>query len=178
MNCQQDKRPRPVGRCVDTQSQRREAELYGTVDSPGDPDLKLAGLSLWALSRQFPTSDDYWDSNWLSVRASVEAPGAFIEVSGPWLRTDAIARFKEQLAALDRELGGTAELSCVEPALNVKVVCGKLGHIEVTIEITPDHMTQLHRFMFAIDQTNLTGAMAGCRRILERFPVKSTPGSR
>ena len=87
-------------------------------------------------------------------------------------------RFKEQLATLDRELGGTAELSSDDPALNVKIVCGKLGHVEVTVEITPDHLTQLHRFVFEIDQTYVKGVLAGCRRILERLPIKGIPGSR
>jgi hypothetical protein len=109
--------------------------------------------------------------------ARVEAPGAIVEVSGPSLRNDEIARFKEQLATLDRELEGTAELSCAGPALNVKVICGRLGHVEVTVAITPDQVTQLHRLVFGIDQTYLAGALAGCRRILERFPIKGTPGS-
>jgi hypothetical protein len=42
------------------------------------PDLQLAGLSLWVL--QFPGAEnDYWHENWLNVRVRVEAPGAIVE---------------------------------------------------------------------------------------------------
>ena len=47
-----------------------------------EPDLTLAGLSIWARSREFSESDDHWDGNWIDIRARVEAPGAFVETSG------------------------------------------------------------------------------------------------
>ena len=51
-------------------------ELYG------DPNLKLEGLSIWALARQFPNSEDYWDGNWITIHARVEAPGARVDAQG------------------------------------------------------------------------------------------------
>ncbi|HEX3916013.1 MAG TPA: hypothetical protein VHW60_01655 [Caulobacteraceae bacterium] len=145
---------------------RHPQDLYG------DPDLKLEGLSIWALGRQFPNSEDYWDGNWMTVHAHVEAPGARIDAQRSWLRADEIEGFLEQLEALNRDLKGTAELACMEPTLNVKVTCGSLGHIQVVVEITPDHMTQSHRIDFASDQTYLASAMKGCRAILAKYPVK------
>lgn len=144
-------------------------------DVQGEPDLKLAGLSLWVLKRQFPGADDYWDGNWLDIRAGVEASGAYVEIGGPWLRTDELSRFAEQLTALDRDVTGTAELACMEPALHAKIVCGTLGHMEVTIEISPDHMTQSHQFIFLIDQTYIRHVVADCKRILEGYPVIGRP---
>src|SRR5262245_58281939 len=47
-----------------------------------EPDLKLGGFSLWVFGRQFPDANDYWDGNWLNVRARVEAPGALVEAPG------------------------------------------------------------------------------------------------
>lgn len=78
-----------------------------TVGVDSEADLKLAGLSLWVLKRQFPGADDYWDGNCLNIRACVEAPGAHVEIGGPWLRADELSRFAEQLAALDRDVAGT-----------------------------------------------------------------------
>jgi hypothetical protein len=141
-------------------------------DQYGDPDLKLEGLSVWALGRELPNSEDYWDGNWLVIYAHVEAPGARIDVHGPWLRTDEIERFLEQLEALNRDLKGNAELACMEPTLNVKVACYSLGHIAVTVEITPDYETQTHRVEFYSDQTFLASYIKGCRAILAKFPVK------
>ena len=149
--------------------------MYESVGVHGEPDLKLAGLSLWALQRQFPDANDYWDGNWLNVRASVGASGARVEISGPWLRTDELSRFVEQLAVLSANVKGTAELACMEPALHVKVVCGPLGNMAVIIEITPDHMAQSHQFIFSIDQTYISHVISECKRILERYPVIGQP---
>jgi hypothetical protein len=114
---------------------RHPQELYG------DPDLKLEGLSIWALAREFPNSEDFWDGNWITVHAHVEAPGARVAVRGPWLRSDEVERFLDRLEALNQELKGVAELACIEPTLNVKVTCGSLGHIQIAVEITPDHLS-------------------------------------
>ena len=139
-----------------------------------EPDLTLAGLSIWARSREFSESDDYWDGNWIDIRARVEAPGAFVETSGPWVRSDEIAAFAEELEVLYRDLRGAAEFRCVEPMLGARVVVGVRGNVEVTIEITPDHLAQSHRFEFAIDQSYLGATLSGCRRLLARFPVKGS----
>jgi hypothetical protein len=146
---------------------RHPQELYG------DPDLKFEGLSIWALAREFPNSEDYWDGNWITIHALVEAPGARVDVQGPWLRSDEVERFLIQLEALNRELKGVAELACVEPTLSVKVTCDLLGHVETVVEITPDQLVQSHRFSFSSDQTYLASAMKGCRGILTKYPVKN-----
>lgn len=140
-----------------------------------EPDLKLAGLSLWVRSRQFPDCEDYWDGNWLNIFARVEASGSFVEVSGPFLRNDELAAFAAQLESVQRDLTGEAKLACMEPNLNAKVRCGSLGHIEVVIAITPDHLAQSHEFTFGIDQSYLAPVLRGCRRILERVPVIGAP---
>jgi hypothetical protein len=142
-----------------------------------EPDLTLAGLSIWARSREFSQSDDYWDGNWIDIRARVEAPGSFVETSGPWIRSDEIAAFLRELEALHRDLRGTAELQCMEPMLNAKVAVGVRGQVEVIVEITPDHLTQSHRYEFAIDQSYLGATLSGCRRLLDRFPVKGSPAA-
>jgi hypothetical protein len=144
------------------------------ADMNDEPDVRLGALSLWGRSRQFDASDDYWDGNWIDVRARIDAPGARVETSGPWLRSDEIAAFTKELAALHRDLKGSAELHCMEQVLNVKMVCGVRGEIDVSIELTPDH-SQSHRFEFVLDQSYLEATLAGCRQLLERFPVKGSP---
>ncbi len=137
-----------------------------------EPDITLAGLSLWVQCREFERSEDYWDGNWLYVRARIEAPGAFVEAAGPWLRTDEIEHFADQLTVLHRDLRGSAELPCMEPTLAAKVTCGSRGEVEVVIDLTPDHMTQSHRFEFMIDQSYLAATLRGCRSVLDRFPIR------
>jgi hypothetical protein len=106
------------------------------------------------------------------VRALVETLGSCVEVIGPVVRSDEIAEFTRQLEALSRDLRGTAELKCLEPALQVNVACNSVGHIEVTVAITPDHLWESHRFIFVVDQTYLPATLRGCKRLLDRFPVK------
>jgi hypothetical protein len=139
------------------------------------PDIQLAGLSIWALSRQFPESEDFWDGNWLDVIVRVEASGAFVEVRRPCLRTDEVEAFADQLTLLYRELRGTAELACIEPHVSVKMTCSPLGEVEVIVDLSPDNVTQSHRFVFAIDQSYVPATLAGCRKVLNRFPVKNPP---
>lgn len=136
------------------------------------PDLRLAGLSLWAWNYEFPDSEDYWDGNWLNIDARVEANAAAVKINGVCLRTNEVAAFARQLEELYERVEGTAELSCMEPNLSIKATCDKLGQVEVIVDITPDHMTQKHQFIFSIDQTYLPEVLKGCRQILERFPVK------
>jgi len=145
--------------------------MFEALAVSGEPDLKLLGLSLWALVRAFPESDEDWDRNWINILAIVQAPGSRVEVGGPLLRSNEIAKFTGQLETLYADLRGTAELACIEPALNIKIVCGSNGQMEATINITPDHMTQSHCIVFSLDQSYLPPVISSCKRMLERFPV-------
>jgi hypothetical protein len=47
----------------------------------------------------------------------------------------------------------------------------RLGHLEGEVEITPDHLSQFHRFTLDLDQSYLRALIASCDAILERFPI-------
>ena len=143
----------------------------------GEPDVTIAGLSIWALSWQFPESGDYWDGNWINILALAEAPGAHVSVQGPWLRNDEVVRLRDQLLTVNRDLKGEAELACMEPALSAKLTCKSLGRVEVVVEITPDHLSQAHRFVFELDQTYLGPIILACNRLLARFPLRGHIGA-
>ncbi|CAN5280455.1 hypothetical protein BH10PSE2_BH10PSE2_20740 [soil metagenome] len=141
-----------------------------------DPDLKLGGLSLWVETRERPDDDDYWDGNWLVIRARVEAPGSFVELRGPWLRTDEVASFLAQIEAMSKDLRGQAALAPIEMALKATLEMNSTGQIAVYVEATPDHLSQRHSFHFGFDQTYLPEVLRACRKILARFPVKGSRG--
>jgi hypothetical protein len=145
------------------------------IFAPEDnPDLRLGDLSLWVETRERPENDDYWDGNWLVIRAKVEAPGSLVELRGPWLRTDEVASFLSQVEAMSNDLRGKAELATIETAIKARLEMDSLGHIAAYVEATPDHMSQRHTFHFALDQTHLLEIIRGCRNILQRFPVKGS----
>ena len=84
-----------------------------------EPDLKLQGFSIWIDDREFPDLDDYWDSNWLHIRAVVEASGARVKCDGPILRNTDFDQFRSQLEVLHRSLQGEARLEGLEPNLKL-----------------------------------------------------------
>ena len=136
-----------------------------------EPDLRLGSLSIWVDGRLFPDASDYDDGNWLNVRARMEAPGAVVKCEGAILMTTDIDRFREELVSLNVNLAGEATLASYEPELKATLKALSLGHIEVEVEITPDHLNQFHRFTLGLDQSYLRPLITSCESILDRFPV-------
>ena len=139
-----------------------------------DPSLRIAGLSIWIDNRQFPGASDYYDGNWLNMRARMEAPGATVKCGGSILMTTDVDQFRKELESLSATLTGEATLSSFEPELKVTLRGQQLGHIEAEVEIAPDHLSQFHRFTLDLDQSYLPALITGCEAILERFPVVGT----
>ena len=136
---------------------------------PVEPDLKLGGFSLWVYGREFPDANDYWDGNWLIVRARVGAPGALVEAQGGFIHAPALADFAKQVETLHATLVGEAVLRRMGPNLEMAIRGDSVDHMELRLMITCDHITQAHDFKFDLDQTHLarspslTGAKAFCR---------------
>jgi hypothetical protein len=115
-----------------------------------EPDIKLAGFSVWVFDREFPEANDFWDGNWLNVRVRMEAPGAIVEATGKILRNTELEAFADELASLESTLVGEARLKCMEPNLGVELKATTRGQIDVTVNLTPDHMVQSHKFRFGL----------------------------
>jgi hypothetical protein len=58
-----------------------------------EPDLQIAGLSLWVFGYQFPNTNDFWDGNWLNVRTQVEGNGAVVKHAAPFFARPILSRF-------------------------------------------------------------------------------------
>ena len=85
--------------------------------------------------------------------------------------TTDIKQFRDELGKMAETLKGTAALEPLEPELKITFEIQSRGQIEATVEITPDHLTQRHRFVVHADQSYLPGLIASCDDILTRFPV-------
>jgi len=140
-----------------------------------EPDLRIGGLSLWVAGRQFPDASDYWDGNWLVIRARMEAPGATVQCEGPILTASDVERFRNELAVASATLAGEATLAGLEPELTVRLQVQRLGQVKVEVEITPEHLSQLHRFTVDLDQSYLPAVISSCDAVLDRFPVRGSP---
>ena len=146
-----------------------------TLADLGEPDLKVAGFQLWVHGRQFPESEDYYDGNWLRVTAHCGASGASVWVQGAILMVTDIAGFGNQCAAMLAGDGKSAVLDPFEPELRVSLeTADPLGHVRGQVEITPDHLTQTHRFEFEVDQSYLPGIIEQCSAIVREYPIRGT----
>jgi len=63
----------------------------------------------------------------------------------------------------------------MEPELAVTLTAKGLGHLTMVVAMTPDHLSQAHRFTFTLDQSYLPPVMDSCRTILRQYPVKGQP---
>lgn len=136
------------------------------------PDLTCCTLKLWIISREYPECPDYWDGNWMNAVAHCGGSGASVTVSGPILRLDEIKVFLEELEEMNRTLEGKAELPTLEPNLGLTLEFDDTGHIQGRCTITPDQISQYHRFEFGMDQSYLNGYILECKKILSKFPIK------
>ena len=142
----------------------------------GEADLAFGPMRLWVLCRQWPEAGDAGDADWLVAHARAEAPGAVVEVEGPWLRGADLASFLDQLAALRAGDRDAAELDSTDPGLRLVVTRAGRG-FDLTVDITPEHLTQRHRFEREGDASDLPRIAGAVRRLLERFPVGGDRGA-
>jgi hypothetical protein len=121
--------------------------------------------------REFPTSTDYWDGNWLRVTGYCQGSGSVVRIHGSLIRLTEISGLLRGCEALYERLDGHASLDCIEPYLKIDLVAQTKGHIAIAIEITPDQLTESHRFTSAFDQTFLPPIIGACRAILDKYPI-------
>lgn len=140
----------------------------------GEPHLNLAGLKLRVHGYQYRNVDDYWDGNWLNATAVCSANGATVLVRGGFIRTNEIQDWQYGVDKLLASLKGEAKLECMEPEIAVTLRAKSLGTVEMEVQITPDQLTQEHRFTFAIDQSYLERLSSQCMRLLNAFPVRGS----
>ena len=141
-------------------------------DRSGPPALVLGGLNVWVLEQAVPESVEWYDGHWLHVRAECTAPGATVAASGSLLTAEDIARLLAGMEAMQRWEASSAQMSPLEPNLVVSLTGNSRGGLRIDVRITPDSMTQEHRFFFDADLAYLAGPIAQCREVLGRFPVE------
>lgn len=140
-----------------------------------EPHITLGPLNVWVRDRPYANSGYDWDANWLEIHAEVRVPGAVVSCEGPCLRTVELEDFLNQLDTAHRALSGTAILETLEPYLKIEVIFRALGHVELKIDITPDHLSQNHRFWDRTDQTYIQEAIRQIRAVLSEYPVVGNP---
>jgi len=148
----------------------------GNIPSPeqrGEPALKIAGFQLWVTNRQFPDLNEYYDGNWLLVAAHCGEEGSSIWAEGALLLAQDIVGFGKNCEKLLKGEVKTVTLEPPEPNLRIEIkAADTLGHFQMEVQITPNHLTQEHRFEFEIDQSYLPSIIEQCEKLAARFPVR------
>jgi len=146
---------------------------HPTSEELGEPALRVEGFQLWVHGYEFRDSTDYWDGNWLRVTAHCGGLGASVWVSGALLMVGDLVGWADQCDALRDGRATEAKLAPLEPELKVFVrPADQLGHLTVSVEITPQHLTQRHFFEFKIDQTYLPEIARRCRAVVLSYPLR------
>ncbi|KVE96029.1 hypothetical protein WJ03_21510 [Burkholderia vietnamiensis] len=83
-----------------------------------------------------------------------------------------LVRLLDECERLYKSLSGVARLDCIEPNLRVTLTAQPVGHIDVQIDITPDHLLERHEFKESIDQSYLPAIISQCHEILTEYPVR------
>ncbi len=133
----------------------------------------VAGLTVSVSGYQYPTSDDVWDGNWLLVQAVLVAPGCEVSHRGSFVRADELAKFEEELAALQSLESKDAKLECMEPNLDVHIARdGSLGALEVSVSLTSDNLNQTHKVTYTSDLSEMPNVISGLRQMGRFYPVR------
>ncbi len=146
-----------------------------SVECCDEPSLAFGGLRIWILGKAFPDSSEEWDIDVLQVRAECRAVSSAVTVTGAILSSDEVADLLSGMEALHKCDSKAFDWTFREQNLAMSLKSPH-GGLTVEVNITPDHMTERHQFLFRLDLTYLLDPIAQCRQILRSFPV--TPRGR
>jgi hypothetical protein len=134
-----------------------------------DADFSLGGLKVRVHGFRYPTATDRHDADWLDLTARCSAPSASVWFRGPKVCLSELRNFRDATQKLNETLTGRAALACMEPNLAIAIEpVSSRGNMKVTVDITPDHMTQKHHFEFDLDQSYLAAFLKELDATIER----------
>ncbi|RLQ90856.1 hypothetical protein [Planomicrobium sp. Y74] len=132
-------------------------------------------IEIKILERVYPESIGSWEGDWVKAAIRVEIPGYSANFLAD-LRTEEFKEFRDQLAAMNQELVGTASLISIENAIEAKAVIDSLGGIYWEVSTCyPIGTGAVLTFEFDSDQSYLNQLVKELDEVLKEFPVLETP---
>lgn len=128
-------------------------------------------ISVTLQGRSHPTSEDFWDGNWLRARVEVAAGGFRGDVSGE-LRTEELVEFHRQILRLVGTLVGEANFTTREGWLKIRATGNGRGQMDLRSEVRdrPGDGNSLV-LRLELDQTYLTLTAGDLVRAVKLYPV-------
>jgi hypothetical protein len=132
-------------------------------------------LSVRPVRRADPAATGFWDGNWLKAAIAARA-GAFSGAFDADLRSDELAQFAEQLAALEGASEGTATLESVEGWVALRLALEPSGRLVGSCEVRDDPAEGSRlRFPLVVERSQRLDLLDALREILRTFPVIGSP---
>src|SRR5262249_15929821 len=104
--------------------------------------------------------------------------GARIWIQGSILMVTDIEQFGRECQDLYDGKSNRASLEPLEPELRITLeATDRAGHMRADVEITPDHLAQMHRIRFDIDQSYLPDIIDQCAAIVTAHEVRGRPAA-
>jgi hypothetical protein len=118
---------------------------------------------------------EWYDDNWLRTEIRVKAGSFSGTIYGAMLTLDFL-RFATQLRLVFETLSGSAEFATLEEQLSLRLVCDKMGRIELKGEIA-DQPGIGNRLTFSntLDQSYLRKTLDQLDAIVARYPERKQP---
>ena len=138
------------------------------------PDLHIGGLRLWIDRRHQAEVSDYWDGNWLEVRAEYESANSRVAIAGPLVHLSEIVTLERSCTKLAAQEVQEAGLFCREPNLKIELWAVPGGKFIGKVRITPDHKSEMHDFGFALADGELDALLGACAQILRHYPLQQS----
>ena len=129
-------------------------------------------LTLEVKRHLFPDSGSYVDRNMLAVNVAVLA-GRFHGFVETELRTDELARFRDILREMYKQLRGEWDQEFLGSGLDFKIKGDGLGHFTMTCVVndSPGVGNEL-TFEIGFDQTAIPEVLEGLDQVISNFPVR------
>ncbi|MFH0889213.1 MAG: hypothetical protein V1871_08405 [Planctomycetota bacterium] len=132
-----------------------------------EPDFTLHTFKMWVHDR-----GDNLDSNWIIVTAECSASGAIVRVENrSIIELFDIEKWMKDMKQMHQTLKGEAILSPCEPEVYAKLTMKNHGLMDFEVEITPDNLYQMHKFIFELNQSYLPSAISDLDKILKKYPI-------
>lgn len=140
------------------------------------PEIKFGALQIWAHNREYPSSQDYWDGNWLNVTAHCGGDGSEVWVTGSIIHLSELKTLQKDVERLLSSLGGKVVLDTMEPNLELTIKVTTQNEVEVRVSLTPNHLSQEHLYFFIASPEDLQMLIQELQDILIKYPIIGKSG--
>jgi hypothetical protein len=143
-------------------------------------DIRFSGennesLVIAVAGRAYHHSKDYWDGNWLLVKAHLQARHFTATVPG-LLRAEELSDFRAKLAAFQQMPVEPVDFSTMERWLTLFIESDKLGHVRVSGSVSDNFgLPNRLEFVLQTDLPTLPATVSQLEQVVKAYPVIGKP---